>query len=345
MGKATRWFKGLLGMNKDKQNVGMLNSSEKRDKKRWSFRRKSSKESTGENLVNFSGSVSEVYTNWLKSYISEKETEQRKHAIAAGAAAATAAAAAGDAAATAAAAAGDAAVAAAQVAVAMVRLTSQGRGGMFKWAATKIQSVFRGYLARKALRALKGLVKFQALVRGFLVRKRAAATLHSMQALSAVRSQRARRSMTNDTRHQPEMRARRSHSVCLQTVSAVVTGKSPLVNSDAQPSSSRGDAHHQKPDESKQSEFKCEVQNALDIEKLQSDLAAAVRGNDILKCEVQNAPDTLSCAIYKLEDLKLQVLKMDEHIKQLTNDLQECMKELRASCGRKLRATVRLTCC
>ncbi|XP_047259131.1 protein IQ-domain 26-like [Capsicum annuum] len=133
--------------------------------------------------------------------------------------------------------------------MAMVRLTRQGP----QWAAAKIQSVFRGYLARKALRALKGLVKFQALVRGFLVRKRAAATLHSMQALSAVRSQRARRSVTNDTRHQPEMRARRSHSVCLQTMSAVVTEKAPLVNSDAQPSSSRGDAHHQqnnqKPDE------------------------------------------------------------------------------------------------
>ncbi|KAM3234700.1 hypothetical protein P3L10_014736 [Capsicum annuum] len=64
---------------------------------------------------------------------------------------------------------------------------------------------------RKTLRALKGLVKLQALLRGFLVRKRAAANLHSMQALiraqTVVRSQRARRSMTNDTRHQPEMQA------------------------------------------------------------------------------------------------------------------------------------------
>ncbi|KAM3222956.1 hypothetical protein P3L10_022226 [Capsicum annuum] len=154
--------------------------------------------------------------------------------------------------------------------------------------------------------------------------------------------------MSNDTRHQPEMRARRSRSVCLPTVSAVVTEKSYVVNSDAQPSS-RGDAHHQqnnqnlkpKPDETKQSEFKCEVQNAPDIEKLQSDLAAAVRGNDILKCEVQNALDILSCAKDKLKDLELQVLKKDEHVNQLTNDLQECMKELWASRGRKLRATVR----
>lgn len=69
--------------------------------------------------------------------------------------------------------------------------------------------------ARKALKALKGLVKIQALVRGYLVRKRAAATLHSMQALiraqAAVRSQRARRSMNNDNnRFQAETRARKS---------------------------------------------------------------------------------------------------------------------------------------
>ncbi|KAK4365610.1 hypothetical protein RND71_013490 [Anisodus tanguticus] len=204
MGKATRWFKGLLGMKKEKENVDhMSNSSEKRDKKRWSFA-KSSKDSTGsdQNPADYPGSNPVVDSNWLRSYISENEKEQNKYAIAVAAATAVAA---------------DAAVAAAQAAVAVVRLTSQGRGVMFngvreKWAASKIQTVFRGYLARKALRALKGLVKLQALVRGYLVRKRAAATLHSMQALiraqASVRSQRARRSMINDIR--PEIRARRS---------------------------------------------------------------------------------------------------------------------------------------
>ncbi|PHU09964.1 Calpain-type cysteine protease DEK1 [Capsicum chinense] len=62
----------------------------------------------------------------------------------------------------------------------------------------------------------------------------------------------------------------------------------------------------------------------IDIKQLQADLATTVRGNDILKCEVQNALDALSYATPKLKYLELQ----DENINQLTNDLQECMKEL-----------------
>ncbi|PHU01649.1 hypothetical protein BC332_31436 [Capsicum chinense] len=66
----------------------------------------------------------------------------------------------------------------------------------------------------------------------------------------------------------------------------------------------------------------------MDIKQLQADLAVIVRRNDILKCEAQNALDALSCATPKFKYLELQVLKRDENINQLTNDLQECMKEL-----------------
>ncbi|CAH1422675.1 unnamed protein product [Lactuca virosa] len=204
MGKASRWFKGLLGM-KDKENVNNLNSGDRKDKKRWSFG-KPLKESqfpppVPAKMSKFNqSSATGSDATWLRSYMSETEKEQNKHAIAV--AAATAAAA-------------DAAVAAAQAAVAVVRLTNQSRGSLYaggkeKRAAVMIQKVFRSHLARKAFRALKGLVKLQALVRGFLVRKRAAATLHSMQALiraqAAIRSERARRSFTKDH----ELRHRKS---------------------------------------------------------------------------------------------------------------------------------------
>ncbi|KAK9067235.1 hypothetical protein SSX86_014561 [Deinandra increscens subsp. villosa] len=50
-------------------------------------------------------------------------------------------------------------------------------------AATKAQAAFRGYLARRAFWALKGIIRLQALARGHLVRRQTVATLTFMRAI------------------------------------------------------------------------------------------------------------------------------------------------------------------
>ncbi|PRQ43478.1 putative IQ motif, EF-hand binding protein [Rosa chinensis] len=56
-------------------------------------------------------------------------------------------------------------------------------------AAIKIQTAFRGYLARRALRALRGLVRLKTLIEGSVVKRQATNTLKCMQTLSRVQAQ------------------------------------------------------------------------------------------------------------------------------------------------------------
>lgn len=56
-------------------------------------------------------------------------------------------------------------------------------------AVIKIQTAFRGYLARRALHALKGLVRLKSLINGDSVKRQAATTLRCMQTLARVQSQ------------------------------------------------------------------------------------------------------------------------------------------------------------
>ncbi|XP_022736022.1 protein IQ-DOMAIN 31-like isoform X2 [Durio zibethinus] len=55
-------------------------------------------------------------------------------------------------------------------------------------AATMAQAAFRGYLARRAFQALKGIIRLQALIRGHLVRRQAITTLCCMMGIVKLQS-------------------------------------------------------------------------------------------------------------------------------------------------------------
>ncbi|CAA3005613.1 IQ-DOMAIN 14 [Olea europaea subsp. europaea] len=143
MGKASKWFRYLMWFKKPDSNP---NQTQKPLKKKWSFVKSHKEKSSNEAVL-----------------INENDIEAGKHMITATGA--------------------------------VVKLTSKRRnteaagpgdasyGNREERAGIKIQSHFRAYLWRRALRALKALVKLQALVRGKLVRKQTADIMRRMQAL------------------------------------------------------------------------------------------------------------------------------------------------------------------
>ncbi|CAK8543820.1 unnamed protein product [Lathyrus sativus] len=86
-------------------------------------------------------------------------------------------------------------------------------------AAIKIQTAFRGYLARRALRALRGLVRLKTLMEGPIVKRQAMSTLRSMQTLARVQSQiRSRRARMLEENQALQRQLLQKHARELETM-------------------------------------------------------------------------------------------------------------------------------
>ncbi|CAI9262747.1 unnamed protein product [Lactuca saligna] len=187
MGKASKFFKSLFSFKASDTTHHQPSSRpdlNKQPKRRWSFI-KSNKDQLQHHFSDtdtFNPPLSRPrdtplhHQSCYQTAGDDEKTRKTSHAIAVDADTAAAA---------------DAAVFSADAAAEVVRMTTRATaryGFRGEWAALKIQTYFRGYLARKALRALKALVKLQALVRGHILRKQAAVDFRRLQALLRVQA-------------------------------------------------------------------------------------------------------------------------------------------------------------
>ncbi|XP_057512461.1 protein IQ-DOMAIN 19-like [Actinidia eriantha] len=170
MGKASKWIRNLLmGKREDKnkkettsfsaESLAILAATDPKEKRRWSFGRSSNVDIS----CNKSRSFESIVTIQPETkVIAEFESKQNHATVKPVAGHKT------------------------TKTIIQAKLAAIVTGPLENAAATKIQAIFRSYLARRALIALRGLVKLQALVRGYLVRKRAGATLRCMHALISI---------------------------------------------------------------------------------------------------------------------------------------------------------------
>ncbi|KAH9611783.1 hypothetical protein KSS87_011697 [Heliosperma pusillum] len=159
------------------EDLEQQEQEKKRGKRRWIFGKSLSHDREKNHTVKVTNSVgprNDVIAGTVKT-VMEAETaeEEKRRAIEVAIATTTAA---------------EAAVATAQAAVQFIRMSKPFISVRENQAAVIIQKAFKGYLARKALNALKGLVKLQALARGHNVRKRTTLTLARMQAVIRVQA-------------------------------------------------------------------------------------------------------------------------------------------------------------
>ncbi|KAJ8767589.1 hypothetical protein K2173_018147 [Erythroxylum novogranatense] len=168
MGKASRWFRTVLGLKKPDHPLPE-DKQRPKEKRRWSFVKSYREKDHHQHQRRHDAAPPKTGVSF------EDEEDPCKYACAVAAAKAQVM---------------EKAKTAAQAAAEVVRLASNsatyvsGRLGLREYlAAVKIQAAFRSYLARRALRALKALVRLQALVRGHIERKRTAEWLQRMHSL------------------------------------------------------------------------------------------------------------------------------------------------------------------
>ncbi|KAM0853070.1 hypothetical protein ACQ4PT_051333 [Festuca glaucescens] len=176
MGKAARWLRSFLtgkkGKDKGRDDGGSLPSlpaPAAKEKRRWSFRRPASSVSGRDTISTASGyqghgqlastSSSHCFSADVHVVAAVQEDQLEHGAVPV--------------------------PPPAEAAIVATAATSENGNNAEEAAAVRIQSAFRSYLARKALCALRGMVKLQAMVRGQLVRRQADAALHRIQALVA----------------------------------------------------------------------------------------------------------------------------------------------------------------